>query len=455
MSNILLIEPDYRSKFPPLGLMRISTFHKELGDTVTFARGKVPALHNVHWHRIYISSLFTWELPRTLETIKYYVSAVKDPSDIVVGGIGVTLYPQFIRENVQCRIIEGPLNKPDMLDPGTPVIAKLVPDYSIIDSMFYKYRPDDSYFCRVTLGCIRRCKFCAVPLLEPIFEYFSNIGEQIHEIQARFGERQNLVLLDNNILAIDCFESIIENIRASGFEAGTKRNNRQRIVDFNQGIDARLITSKTAKLLSTICLSPVRLAFDFDAMEGPYRSAVVQLSKVGFKEFTTYIMYNYNDTPSSFYHRLKVNIELSKELGIRVTGFPMRYIPMSDISRQYVSTEWNWRYLRGIQCILHAVHGIVSPNSEFFSIAFGESYEEFVEIITMPDRYIIYRNHFKYLADDWRRLYRKLSSAEREDFLYVLAKLHKSKNRKSDMASYRQYKFLLEHYYPNGKMPRE
>jgi len=458
MSNILLIEPGYRSKFPPLGLMRISTYHKEQGDAVTFARGKVPELRDEHWHRIYIASLFTWELPRTVKTIQYYTPSVNNPStDIFVGGIGTTLFPEHVRERAQCQIIQGALDKPDMLGAGTPAIASYLPDYEIIRSVEWKYKPEDSYFCRVTKGCIRNCPFCAVPLLEPEFGYLSCLKEQVQEISSRFGEQQHLVLLDNNILALkDDLKDIIKQIRNQGFEAGAKRGRRKLRVDFNQGIDARFINKRVAKLLSSINLFPVRLAFDFDAMETPYRKAVHRLADVGFDTFTNYVLFNFNDIPRSFYHRMKVNLELSKELGIRITGFPMRYIPMKDIKRQYISDGWRWRYLRGIQCVLRATHGMVSPNPDFFAAAFGESYEQFIEIISMPDHYIIYRNHFKENeAAEWRKLYTKLSPTEKEDFLVTLEALHKSKNRKADLERQKRFRDILEHYYPHGETPHD
>jgi hypothetical protein len=263
-------------------------------------------------------------------------------------------------------------------------------------------------------------------------------------------------LLDNNVLAAGQLEEIIAEIRAEGFAAGARRNNRLRTVDFNQGIDARLITPAIASLLASICLSPVRLAFDFDGMEMTYRNAVKLLAQVGFSEFTNYVLFNFKDTPLSLYHRLKVNLELSQELRIRVTGFPMRFVPMDDVHRRYVSEGWRWRYLRGIQCILSATHGLVSPNPEFFAAAFGETFDEFLEIITMPDRYIIHRSHFKDTeAADWSRLYRKLSLSDREEFLAILATLNvlRSEARKTEIAAYGQFKKLLEHYYPNGKAP--
>ena len=62
MSNILLIEPDYKNKYPPLGLMKISYFHKHvLGDHVRFTKGRLPAaLAEAKWDRVYVTSLFTF-----------------------------------------------------------------------------------------------------------------------------------------------------------------------------------------------------------------------------------------------------------------------------------------------------------------------------------------------------------------------------------------------------------
>ena len=58
--NILLVEPDYKIKFPPLGLMKISAYHKRLGDNVTFVKGIRQSVEYEFWDRIYVSTLFTY-----------------------------------------------------------------------------------------------------------------------------------------------------------------------------------------------------------------------------------------------------------------------------------------------------------------------------------------------------------------------------------------------------------
>jgi hypothetical protein len=401
-----------------------------------------------------VGSLFTYELPRTIDTIKYYSNCVKDYDQLFVGGIGATLMPQYIKDNVKCRVIEGAVNKANMLGKGTPRIDKYVPDYNIIDTIQRKYQPQDSYFCRVTVGCIRKCKFCAVSKLEPNFGYLESLRKQIKMVRENFKEKHHLVIMDNNILASDRIEKVIADIRNEGFEAGATRNLRKRTVDFNQGIDARLIDRRIASLLATINVSPIRLAFDTDGVKDEYVKAVRLLAHTGFTQFTSYIMYNYNDTPESFYHRLKLNTELSRELDIRVSGFPMKYIPIQDVHRRHISTHWRWRYFRGIQCILLATHGIVSPNQNFFKAAFGDSFEEFIEIICMPDRYIIYReDHKQNGASEWKKLFRKLSENDRREFVRALDITHHSRDRKREIDRFKKFRSLLDHYYPNGNIP--
>ena len=457
MKNILLIEPDYRSKFPPLGLMRLATYHRDAGDNVTFARGCDPKLASLGWDRVYVSSLFTYELPRTVKTLRFYGHCVADELDLVVGGVGATLMPEYIRQRIPCRIVSGTLEEENRVEDGSPAIALLPPAYDLIDSSPYHYKPSNSYFCRATLGCPRKCAFCAVPRLEGKFGFLQSPLEQIQAATERHGERRHLVMLDNNVLGCPQLESIIADIASAGFEAKARHGRASRTVDFNQGLDARLVTAETARLLSTICLTPIRLALDYDAVEGKYREAIDLLVQTGFCEFTTYVMFNYQDTPQSLYHRLRLNAELSESLNVRIAGFPMKYVPIDDVTRKYIAPAWKWRYLRGIQCILLATRGLVSPHLEFFEAAFGSTWEEFVEIISMPDRYIIHRKrHHDAEAAEWSRMYRKLLPSERDELMDILDRARISALRTEILRTApNPYRGILQHYYPNGQVPHD
>src|SRR6266699_2187019 len=453
--KVLFVEPSYRSKFPPLGLMRLSTFHRSRGDRITFVRGEHTWARSRHWDRIYVSSLFTWELPRTADTIDFYLPCVESPADIVVGGVAVTLLPEYIRQRSRCTIVEGPLDMPGRLGPGTPAIADLVPDYSLLNRVDYDYYPRDAFFVRITKGCIRACTFCAVPLLEKEFGTMTPFRAQIAEARARHGEKQHLVVMDNNILGVAGIENIFAEIRAAGFPAGAKRRGRLRTVDFNQGLDARLIAERPelAKLLRTICVSPIRLAFDFLGIRVASERAIRLLANEGFNEFTNYMLFNFKDTPCDLFERVWINGHLNRELGIRITGFPMRFIPMDDVSRRHVATGWKWRYLRGLQCILLATRGLVSTSPEFIARSFGETVAEFQEILTMPDRYIIYRKHYE--ADgarDWRRRYHRLPADRKEELLQRLEELNRAQRYRTQILAKldRPLRGIIEHYYPHG-----
>lgn len=165
--------------------------------------------------------------PRTANTIEFYRQSVRDPKDIFVGGTGVTLLPDYLRNRCPgCAIIKGPLDVPGRLGTGTPPIASLVPDYSLLKRVDWEDYLRDAFFVRITKGCIRTCKFCAVPLLEKEFGRLSPLRQQLAEAREPHGEKQHLVVRGNNRLGIEGIEDIIREIRDLGVEKGAKRNGR-------------------------------------------------------------------------------------------------------------------------------------------------------------------------------------------------------------------------------------
>lgn len=97
---------------------------------------------------------------------------------------------------------------------------------------------------------------------------------------------------------------------------------------------------------------------------------------------------------------------------------------------------------------------MVSPNADFFAAAFGESYEEFLDILSMPDRYIVHREKYKQgQAKDWRKLFRGMTTSTRTEFLEVLARLNGIRDKKTEIEKESRFRELLEHYYPRGRVP--
>ena len=87
MRKILLVEPAYKNKYPPMGLMKISTYHKMLGDEVTFVKGIDVDLALRAWDRIYITTLFTFDFDITVDTINHYKMFADYLDTVFVGGI--------------------------------------------------------------------------------------------------------------------------------------------------------------------------------------------------------------------------------------------------------------------------------------------------------------------------------------------------------------------------------
>lgn len=456
MRRILLVEPGYRNKYPPLGLMKISSYHKLAGDEVHFVKGKKAIYRNQSWDRVYISTLFTFNWAETIRTIKYYLNSVQRSDDVIVGGVMATLLKDDIIAETGVKVIPGLLDQTGVLDSGSAVnIDGLIPDYNMLQATDYKYAVEDAYIAYATRGCPNRCKFCAVHILEPTFGHYFSLQKQVKAIERVYGEKQNLILLDNNVLASSDFSRIINDIRTLGFEHGAILNGKKRYVDFNQGLDARLLSEKKIEQLASTAIKPLRIAFDDIAMKDLYVSRIREAVKHGLLNLSNYVLYNFKDTPVDFYQRLGINCQLNEELGTKIYSFPMKYIPLNSKDRSFIGEFWNRKMIRGVQCILLATHGLVSPRLEFFEAAFGRDEKDFMEIILMPNHYIIQRRFYeKGAAEDWRRLYRSLTSSQRRLLLEIHTEGRVTDNHycRSKSARFRQ---TLEHYIEADRLEAE
>lgn len=206
---------------------------------------------------------------------------------------------------------------------------------------------------------------------------------------------------------------------------------RARYVDFNQGVDARLFTDEIVEQLSRIAIRPLRIAFDDIKTFSLYNKAIRMSAAVGLKDFSNYLLYNFMDKPLDLYQRLRINVELCDELNVNIYSFPMKYHPIrkgkddaEDLShnRDYIGKHWNRKYIRAIQAILNSTKGKVGKGMTFFLEAFGNDETEYMELLEMPETFILYRFFFKWLDEKgnmgtahWRQCWNHCMNTLAED----------------------------------------
>lgn len=450
--KVLLVEPTYRRNtgsfiksrtsataskkkisdellwYPPIGLMKLSTFHKNRGDEVKFVIGNDKSLFadgplfSSLWDRVYISTLFTFDWENTVATINFYKDAVGNSiHKIYVGGIMATLMPQELFEETGIFPVKGLLASAEKIGlPEKTNINMLTPDCDILDNRIYAI--NETFYAYTTRGCENKCVWCGVPDIEPEFEHYIDIKPMITELRARYGDKPKLKLMDNNVLASKRLGNIVEDLLILGYGRAqyTKTNPyRQRVIDFNQGLDASHINEESIKLLTKLNIKPMRIAFDRLQEKDVYEQALRLAHKYGFNEFSNYMLYNCHDTPRDLYERLMINIKLNVEWQSKkkenrgdVYSYPMRFAPIrpgkgESKKRDYAATKseknhdylydakWTKRFTRNIEVIKGAAHGAISPTPELARRAIGATYEEFIANLYMPEELLRNRNKYE------------------------------------------------------------
>lgn len=209
--RVLLVDID--SKIPNLALMKIARYHRMQGDEVGF---NIP-----NPDKVYASVIFKRNRHKVDGLRLFYPDA-----DINIGGSGYDLS----------------LSLP-------PEMESMSPDYSI-------YPECDRYYGFTTRGCIRKCPFCIVPIKEGRFHRLYDSGfDAIMNIVGRDApDFRRIEFLDNNILADkEWFFELTDNI-----PRGWK-------VDFNQGLDVRLLDDEIAERIAE--MRPITCwKFAYDSM---------------------------------------------------------------------------------------------------------------------------------------------------------------------------------------------
>lgn len=286
--NISLLPVD--SVYPNLALMKISAWHKQQGDIVEW--------YNPfnHYDKLYMAKVFSF----TEDYLQYITNA-----DIIEkGGTGYDCKKMLPSE-----------------------IDRIQPDYSIYPSIGSK-----NAYGFLTRGCPNKCKWCCVPAKE------GNIVPYMDIEEIAIDGRRDIILMDNNVLASDYGLDQIEKIIRLDLR-----------VDFNQGLDARLVTDDIARMLAKVkWIKRIRFGCDTPGQIAECERATSLIDKHGYKgEYFFYciLLDDFNESFSRVNHwRDKGKRFLPHCQPYRDLNNPHQVIPQwqKDLAR-WADNKWVFR----------------------------------------------------------------------------------------------------------------
>lgn len=239
--SVLLIDVD--SKIPNLALMKVSSYYKAHGEEVGFNVSEPT--------KVYCSIVFTKNKHRADGLRLFYPNA-----EINVGGTGYDVAKKLPQEIEECS-----------------------PDYSIYPSC-------EKYYGFTSRGCIRNCPFCFVPMKEGKFYRLHDTAKEAIDHILGNGHYKQIEIMDNNILADkEWFMEVSQEILDRGWK-----------VDFNQGLDIRLLDDEIATRLSKLRpISTWKFAFDNTNYEKAVLKGIDTLNNNGVNVRSKCMFYVYCD----------------------------------------------------------------------------------------------------------------------------------------------------------------
>lgn len=280
--------------FPNLPLMKLSAWHKEQGNLVEWYDP------SKHYDIVYMSKVFSF-------TNEPFEEIHAD--QVVKGGSGYAI--QLI-DGKEVFDQKKHSNLPDHIE-------HIFPDYSL-------YGITNTAHGFMSRGCPRGCFFCHVKAKEGCKAY------KVADLNEFWNGQKNIELYDPNTLACPEWKDILQQLIDS------KAN-----VDFNQGVDIRLMTDEKCEMLMQMKIKHIHFAWD------RYQDKKFVVPKLQrFKEMTgwsrdkvtVYILTNYDTTMEQNLERVKT----CRELGFNpyIMRYDKEHIPRgSEINKlaRYVNTK--------------------------------------------------------------------------------------------------------------------
>lgn len=197
--NISLVDVDGHN-FPNLALMKISAWHKNKGDNVEWNNSFK------HYEKVYMSKVFTFTQDHQI---------IINANEIIKGGTGYNLTSKLPED-----------------------IEKSRPDYTL-------YNIKNIAYGFLTRGCPRNCKFCIVGEKEGLKSY------KVSDLNNFWDKQKNIELLDPNILAANEHLELLDQLIQS-----------KSYINFNQGLDCRLLTEKNIEKILSCKIKMIHFAWD-------------------------------------------------------------------------------------------------------------------------------------------------------------------------------------------------
>jgi len=314
--KVLLIEPNYKRKYIPLGLAKISSFIKSKNGKIDYNRDYIG---KEKYDLICITSLFTYDSDKVLDILNKINRDIFCNTPVIIGGIFASLMSKsFSYLSDRFYLYKG----------YSKILDSYTPDYDIDYGIDEKWK--DFSFLFTTRGCENKCAYCAVHRIEN--EKWINPSWK----NLILDNKKYVMISDNNLSS---FPEHLVNV----IEYVFKKNKK---ILFDNGFDCKLITNDMAKELSKLKFvrCGMRLAFDRIEEDGIFQKAVKLLIDNGISKSSimAYCLFNFKDTFQEANYRMRECVKL----GIR--PYPQQYTPLNKLNRKntFVGKHWTPNLLR-------------------------------------------------------------------------------------------------------------
>lgn len=233
--KIGLVDVDNHN-FPNLALMKLSAYHKSKGDIVEWANSLE------YYDKVYMAKVFDF----TPDDLQAYQT-----NELIQGGTGYDIASTLPAE-----------------------VEHTYPDYEL-------YNISDTAYGYLTRGCPRQCPFCIVAQKE------GAVSNKVADLSEFWKGQKNIKLLDPNLLASKDWKEALRQLA-----------NSRALVDFTQGLDARLLDDDRVAAINKCRYKYLHFAWDNinDQVTPAKLAAYADKWRIRTKDCIVYVLTNFNST---------------------------------------------------------------------------------------------------------------------------------------------------------------